>query len=262
MHIAQELHTDYIDTLTFLNVLNKKKEMTEVNLDFSNLTVIIPTLNEEKSLGDLLVLLEKNCPNCKVIVSDDGSKDKTKEITETFEGKLETLFLDRVNEDVHGLTVSVLDAILNCTTSYFLVMDGDLQHPPNAIPGFLKLLEEDYDLVAGNRVEIVGNWSFYRKLMSFVARLLGKLALIFRGRNRVKDVMTGLFASKTEIWQEYIKENKSKFILEGYKVLFDFLKTYRLKLKVGHVDYVFGTRHSGESKISKKVIWLYFKSLF
>ena len=236
--------------------------MTEVNLDFSKLTIIIPTLNEEKSLGNLLSLIEKICQNCKVIVSDDGSKDKTKEITETFEGEIETLFLDRKDEEVHGLTISVLDAILNCTTPYFLVMDADLQHPPDAIPGFLKLLEEDYDLVAGNRVEIVGNWSFYRKLMSFVARLLGKLALIFRRKNRVKDVMTGLFGSKAHIWKEYIEENKHKFILEGYKVLFDFLKTYPSKLKVGHVNYVFGTRHSGESKISRKVIWLYFKSLF
>ena len=236
--------------------------MTEVNLDFSNLTVIIPTLNEEKSLGELLELIEKNAPNCKVIVADDGSIDKTKEITETFEGKLETFFLDRRDEKVHGLTVSVLDAILTCSTTYFLVMDGDLQHPPKVIPGFLKLLQEEYDLVAGNRIKIVGNWSLNRKLMSFVARLLGSLALIFRRKNRVKDVMTGLFASRTQIWKGFLQKKKKKFILEGYKVLFDFLKSYPSKLKVGHVDYTFGTRHSGESKISKKVIWLYFKSLF
>jgi dolichol-phosphate mannosyltransferase len=238
------------------------KKMTETKLDFSNLTVIIPTLNEEKSLGELLSLIDENCPGCKVIVSDDGSKDKTKDITESCEGKIETLFLDRKEEEIHGLTVSVLDAILICSTPYFLVMDGDLQHPPNAIPGFLQLLQEEYELVAGNRIEIIGKWGIYRKLMSFVARLLGKLALIFRRRNRVKDVLSGLFASRTQIWKDFIEEKRHKFILEGYKVLFDFLKNYPRKLKVGHVDYVFGTRLSGESKISKKVIWLYFKSLF
>ena len=230
--------------------------------DFSKITVIIPTLNEERSLGELLSLINKIAPNCKVTITDDGSKDRTKEITETFEGTIETFFLDRKNEDIHGLTASVLDAILNCSTPYFLVMDGDLQHPPNIIPNFLILMLEGYDLVAGNRVEILGKWGISRKLMSFVARLLGSLALILRRRNRVKDVMTGLFSSKTEIWKDFIFEKKGMFVLEGYKVLFDFLKNYKTKLKVGHVDYTFGTRHSGESKISRRVIWLYFKSLF
>ena len=83
-----------------------------------------------------------------------------------------------------------------------------------------------------------------------------------RRRNTVKDIMTGLYGSKTELWKEVISENRERFTLEGYKVLFDFLKIHPEKLKIGYVDYVFGTRRTGESKITKKVIWLYFKSLF
>jgi len=98
--------------------------------------------------------------------------------------------------------------------------------------------------------------------MSYTAIFLGRLALAIRRRNTVRDIMTGLYGSKTNLWKEVLSEDREKFTLEGYKVLFDFLKIYPQKLKIGYVDYVFGTRRTGESKITKKVIWLYFKSLF
>ncbi|MHA1199613.1 MAG: glycosyltransferase [Candidatus Heimdallarchaeaceae archaeon] len=236
--------------------------MTATAQDFSNLTIIIPTLNEEKSIGQLLELLEEISPKINVIVSDDGSKDKTKEIVESHQGNVNTFFLDRKNENIHGLTVSVMDAICECKTPYFMVMDGDLQHPPEVVPDFHKMLNQGFNLVAGNRIEVAGKWGLYRKLMSYTAVLLGRLALAIRRRNKVKDIMTGLYGSEVNLWKDIINENREKFTLEGYKVLFDFLKIYPQKLKIGYVDYVFGTRSSGESKITKKVIWLYFKSLF
>ena len=98
--------------------------------------------------------------------------------------------------------------------------------------------------------------------MSIIASLAGKISLFIRRRNRVKDIMSGFFASKTELWKKIIADKEDEFTLEGYKVLFDFLKIYPFKLKINHVDYVFGIRDYGESKISGKVIWLYFKSLF
>ncbi|MCE7741771.1 MAG: glycosyltransferase [Candidatus Heimdallarchaeota archaeon] len=236
--------------------------MTAIAQDYSDLTIIIPTLNEEKSIGQLLGLLEEISPKVNVIVSDDGSKDKTKEIVESHQGSVNTFFLDRKNEAIHGLTASVIDAICKCQTPYFMVMDGDLQHPPEVVPDFHEMLNQGFNLVAGNRVEVAGKWGLYRKLMSYTAVLLGRLALAIRRKNKVKDIMTGLYGSEASLWKDVIKENREKFTLEGYKVLFDFLKIYPQKLKVGYVDYVFGTRNTGESKITKKVIWLYFKSLF
>ena len=236
--------------------------MESDSIDFSDFTIIIPTLNEEKSIGELLKLLEDIAPQVNVIVSDDGSKDRTKEIVETHKGSINAHFLDRKNEEIHGLTISVIEAIMHCQTSYFMVMDGDLQHPPEVVPDILNMLNQDFDIVAGNRVEVIGKWGIFRKLMSYTAILLGRLALAIRRRNTVKDIMTGLYGSKSELWKEVISKDKDKFTLEGYKVLFDFLKIYSNKLNIGYVDYVFGTRQTGESKISKKVIWLYFKSLF
>ena len=236
--------------------------MSSETIDYSDITIIIPTLNEEKTIGKLISQIEEYAPGSSIIVSDDGSKDKTKEIVEKYSGKVEVIFLDRKKSEIHGLTISVLDAIMNCSTPLFLVMDGDLQHPPSSIPEFHRLLKQNYEIVTGKRIKVIGKWPIHRKLMSYIARILGIFALVIRRRNIIKDIMTGLFASKTEIWTPLIKEKKNKFTLEGYKVLFDFLKICKIKLKKSHVEYVFGTRDYGESKISKRVIWLYFKSLF
>ncbi|MBY9001067.1 MAG: glycosyltransferase [Candidatus Heimdallarchaeota archaeon] len=236
--------------------------MNQTSGNYSDLTIIIPTLNEEKTISLLLSKIEVSIPYCNVIVSDDGSNDNTKKLVEGFEGKNSICFLDRKHERIHGLTISVLDAIMECSTSFFLVMDGDLQHPTESIPQFYEELKQGYDLVAGNRVQVIGKWPLHRKFMSYVARFLGNLSLFIRRKNSVKDIMTGLFASRSDIWKHTIEKKKTDFIQEGYKVLFDFLKLYKEKLKVSHVNYVFGTRNFGESKINNKVIWMFFKSLF
>ncbi|MHA1668380.1 MAG: glycosyltransferase [Candidatus Heimdallarchaeaceae archaeon] len=235
--------------------------MSNDEYDFSNLTIIIPTLNEEKTIGLLLEKIAVSAPFSKVIITDDGSKDNTKQVVKQFSGNLEITFLDRKDEKIHGLTISVLNAIQICKTEFFLVMDGDLQHPPGKIKEFLLKLQEGDDLVCGKREKVIGEWSLFRKLMSFTATALGRLILFLRRKNRVKDIMSGFFASKKEIWIKHLEENFMRFELEGYKVLFDFLRTYPFNLKISEIDYVFGTRNLGVSKISSKIIWKYFKSL-
>jgi dolichol-phosphate mannosyltransferase len=226
------------------------------------LTIIIPTLNEQDSILILLQKLNNEVPNAKVIISDDGSIDKTKQLVESFEGEILVHFLDRKKKKIHGLTISVLDAIKICETPLFLVMDGDLQHPPDKIVDFYNTLKENYDLVGGRRRKVLGKWPIHRRMMSFIASYAGKISLFIRRRNRTKDIMSGFFASKTDVWMELLKNKEAEFTLEGYKVLFDFLRIYPSKLKINHVDYIFGIRGYGESKISNKIIWLYFKSLF
>ncbi|MHA1116537.1 MAG: glycosyltransferase [Candidatus Heimdallarchaeaceae archaeon] len=229
---------------------------------FSNLTVIVPTLNEEKAIQILLEELEKYVPEAKAIVTDDGSFDNTKQNVISFEGNLNVKFLDRSKKPVHGLTASVLDAILQTETPYFLVMDADLQHPPKKLPEFYEELNKGFDLVVGKRRKVKEKWSFHRKLISYSATILGKIVLSLRNKNKCQDIMSGFFASKTEIWKDLIQKKEQKFTLEGYKVLFDFLKAFPKKIRIQEVEYDFGHRDYGSSKINKRIIWLYFKSLF
>ena len=50
------------------------------------ISVIIPTLNEEASLGRSIESVRAECPSIEVIVADGGSRDRTIEVAEGFPG--------------------------------------------------------------------------------------------------------------------------------------------------------------------------------
>ena len=53
--------------------------------DYSDITIIIPIFNEGSNISELLKLIEKSYKNINIIVSDDGSGDRTQEIIQKSE---------------------------------------------------------------------------------------------------------------------------------------------------------------------------------
>ncbi|MFH1440123.1 MAG: glycosyltransferase [Candidatus Woesearchaeota archaeon] len=257
-------------------------------MNYDDTTMIIPTFNEEKNIGHLIDLLLKILPNVHIIVSDDGSKDRTQEIVCERPGK-NIILLDRKRKPVHGLTISVMDAILKCRTKFFVVIDADFQHPPDKIKEIVGKLRDRYedktaddniihlentdimpdnkekvlgaDIVIGNRIKVKGDWGIDRVIISKTAYILGALRLAAKGFPKY-DLVSGFFGGKTYIVKEIILKHFYKFEFKGYKVLFDILKYLPNNARVDKVDYEFGIRKAGESKLSKKVVFYYFRSLF
>ena len=225
--------------------------------DYRDLTIIVPTLNESENLPLLLDALSE-FPGVNVIISDDGSTDGTQDIVRERESESITL-LDRSKEDTHGLTISVIDAIFATTTPFFIVMDGDFQHPPETIPDITEALREGSDLVVAIRTDVPG-WKFHRKLMSKVAAIMGKIALFLRRHPSISDLLTGFFGGKTEFVQGVISDNRSSFQDQGYKILFDILKQLPRDFPITEVGYVFDVRKLGTSKIGIKHIIRYILS--
>ena len=65
-------------------------------------------------------------------------------------------------------------------------------------------------------------------------------------------------------FQDYVPDGsvKNRFMLKGYKVLFDFLKVAPRELQVEEVYYKFATRRADVSKINFKVYLEFLKSCF
>ena len=231
-------------------------------MNYSNTTIIIPTLNEERNITKMIDTLVKLYKDVTIIVADDGSKDKTQDIVlEKNKKNKNIVLLDRTNKIVKGLTASVYEAILQTKTKFFVVIDGDLQHPPEKIKEIVKSLEKGNKIVIGEREKVLVKWPWHRKLISKGAIFLGKIRLIGKGI-LTKDVMSGFFGGNTKFVKIIIKDKENKFEMSGYKILFDILKLLPKKTEIGSVKYIFGLRSEGESKIGKKHIVLYFKSLF
>ncbi|MBI5225000.1 glycosyltransferase [Candidatus Micrarchaeota archaeon] len=230
-------------------------------MDYSDTTVVIPTLNEEKNIKSLIPLLLKY-KKINIIVVDDGSMDATLQILRNFSSKNRQVdFIDRKEERIHGLTISVLDGLQKTKTKYAIVMDGDLQHPPEKVGQMVQKLKAGSDLVIGVRTSVFDDWPIHRRLMSIGASSIGFLRLLISGKT-CNDVLSGFFGINVNLAKKLIGKNSGKFEMEGYKVLFDFLKLLPKNSKLSEVPYRFGERSGGSSKINSRHVKIFFKSVF
>lgn len=250
---------------------NKGKEKKEFlfdvfpmneNLPTDKTTIIIPTLNEQENISNMISHLLSIHPLLSIVVADDGSIDGTSEIVKEWNLKNQkVIFLDRKGELIKGLTISLVDALNIIKTKYFFVIDCDFQHPPEKITEGIKLLSEGNQLVIGCRSSVEG-WGISRKIISWGATTLGKFSLLLRRRPRPKDIVSGFFGGEVDFVREIIEKHPKTISPKGYKLLFDLLKVIPRKTPIGEFSYVFNVRELGESKISTKHILVYFRSLF
>jgi dolichol-phosphate mannosyltransferase len=137
-------------------------------------------------------------------------------------------------------------------------MDGDLQHPPEKVRDIMAQLVNGAQLVVGVRVKDLSCKSFVRKAISLLGQTLGRIRLYFRGL-KCRDVLSGFFGVETELLKKVIKT--AKFEMEGYKMLFDLLKAVPIDIRMKEVPYIFDKRREGHSKLSKRHMILYLKSV-
>ena len=228
--------------------------------DYSDFTVIIPTLNEGENLPELLESIYSSYAGVSVIIADDGSMDDTSKTAGKF-ARLKGpkfLFLDRSNNPVKGLSASIIEGIALCKTEFFIVMDGDLQHPVSTIGQLASALKsQDCDVVVASRAS-VKDWQAQRQLLSLGAATLGKISLAMRGKQSKCDILSGFFAMKT---QAFASVSNLRINPHGYKILFDIIKQLPNGAKICSVPYDFGLRAKGQSKIGPKHIAAFLVSL-
>lgn len=218
--------------------------------DFSDLTVIIPTRNEADNISGILSSLRRQYKNISIIVSDDGSTDGTREIVENA-SKVDrrVMLLDRRKKSIKGLTISVLDAALITNTKKIIVMDADMQHPPELVGKIARNLDS-CDLCIGVRTN-VKKWGWYRRLLSKGISYFAFVVFKFRGKITCSDMMSGFFGIRGALFKKVIRKNEKGFVDKGYKVLLDTMRMLdRRSTRVAEMPYsTFRDRRSGKSKL-------------
>jgi dolichol-phosphate mannosyltransferase len=144
----------------------------------THISVVIPVLNEEKLIAELVNRVTKNVEviesEYEVIIIDDGSSDQTWESIQQHCNK---------NPRVKGIKLSknfghhyAITAGLDYSQGeWVIVMDGDLQDRPEVIPDLYKKAKEGFDVVfvsRSNRPETF----FYKSLQKFFYFLLRTLS--------------------------------------------------------------------------------------
>ncbi len=211
-------------------------------------SVVVPTRNEAANVEPLLRRLDSALADLpsEVIFVDDSDDDTPATIK-----RLRSSVRMRVRVHhrpapyrVGGLGGAVTEGIRLCRADYAVILDGDLQHPPEAVPKLLAAVSEgDVDVVIGSRYvdggSATGLATGVRRLVSSGANLLSRLVFPLRLRG-VTDVMSGFFLVRIAAL------DLDRLRPDGYKILLELLvRTGRLR--VVEVGYVFGERYAGSS---------------
>ncbi|MFO0841248.1 MAG: glycosyltransferase family 2 protein [Gemmataceae bacterium] len=143
------------------------------------LSVVIPLLNEEEVLEQTYAELKRHLGALQdayeIVFIDDGSTDRSRAI-------LAAKSLDDPTVRVVGLSrnfgheMATTAGLRHARGQAVIVMDADLQDPPELIPEFLRRWREGYQVVYGVRSKREQE-TWLKKLTSFLFyRLMGKIA--------------------------------------------------------------------------------------
>ncbi len=214
-------------------------------------SIIVPTYNERENLNELFERVSKSLEgyDYEIVIVDDDSPDRTWERAEEFSERYPVKVIRRTREK--GLSSAVIRGFKEASGDVLVVMDADLQHPPEKIPELLKAIEEGADIAIGSRYVKGGgvkNWYWYRRLISKGAILVGRVAL--PKIRDVKDPVSGFFAIRRSVIED-VNLNPV-----GFKILMEILIKGKYE-RVVEVPFIFGLRKAGESKLSGKTVFNY-----
>ncbi len=115
----------------------------------SNVLIIIPAYNEEKSIGKVVKEAQQSVPGGGIVVIDDGSTDATAQIAREAGA---VVLSHNVNLGYGAALQTGYKYALKKNYDYFVQLDADGQHPPRYINDLLSVLgKEPIDIVIGSR---------------------------------------------------------------------------------------------------------------
>ena len=113
-------------------------------------SIIIPVYNEEGNIRVMSITLDTLFQNSgyesEVIFVDDGSTDNTVEMIRQMASTYKNIFYICFSRNF-GKDNAVSAGLQKARGEVVITMDGDLQHPPDMIPGMLELWEHGNEVV-------------------------------------------------------------------------------------------------------------------
>ena len=138
-------------------------------------SVVVPMYNEEEVIPvtyqRLTDVMEKANVNYEIIFVNDGSRDKTAELlNEICDNDKRVKLLDFSRNFGHQIAITAgMD--YSCGQC-IVVIDGDLQDPPELIPAMIEKWKDGYDVVYGKRISRQGESIFKKLTAAIYYRLL------------------------------------------------------------------------------------------
>ena len=134
-------------------------------------SALIPAYNEEECLYELYkrvtnVLSKLEKYDYEILIINDGSKDKTLEILQELNAKDNHVQYINLARN-YGKEIAMAAGFDYAKGDFVVILDADLQDPPELIPDMLAYCEAGYDDVYGRRKSRNGETWFKKQHQNF-----------------------------------------------------------------------------------------------
>ena len=220
------------------------------------LSVVIPTRHEADTIGAFIERLLRAVDGIpiEIVMVDDSDRDNTVQVLlalrEKLDGRLVVLHRSIGSVPERTLGTAVVTGIRAARGTYVCVMDGDGQHPPEAIRAFLETVRRTRaEYVGGSRYMPSGSAEgldgLSRQAISRGLALLTRLAFLGTPIRGLTDPLSGFF-----FFQRSLVERVDLRPI-GWKISLEVLVRGRAR-HIAEVPYTFAKREGGDSKASLK----------
>lgn len=161
-----------------------------------DVSIIVPALDEEDTIGEVVERLLAVPLKTQVIVVDDGSRDKTPEVLKSFGDQIVVL----TNSTRGGKGSAIRQALPHATGIATIIQDADLEYLPEEIPEVVQhILEGKESVVYGTRFShgMPSGMALPNKLVNFL--LAWSVRILFW--RRITDEATCYKAFRTDLLQ-------------------------------------------------------------
>lgn len=202
------------------------------------ITIIIPTINEEKAIGKVLKeiplkTLEKNKYSTEILIIDGGSTDNTKFIAEQQGAKV-------ITENRKGYGRAYKTGFKHATGDIIVTADGDYTYSMSIIPSLIEKLEkENLDFITTNRFRYMDKKSMTtmhnigNRILTLTTQLLFHI--------KIKDSQSGMWIFRKNILKQLnLKSDSMSFSeeikIEAYKKGFKCTEIpIRYRMRIGNI---------------------------
>ena len=213
-----------------------------------SVVITIPAFNEESSLAmlvkDIHEVMKSSRYSYKILVLDDGSTDRTKEVASKLGA---VVFSNPVRLGLAETFKTEMKKALELNPDIIIHIDADYQYSPKDIPRLIKPIEDgEADLVLGNRfqggidsmplMKRLGNKAFSKVISDITRFRVGDCQTGFRAMNK-KAASLPIISNHTYTQEQIIRAVRSGLKIKEIPTHFYSRKSGKSKLLKGPFEY-------------------------
>ena len=204
-----------------------------------DISIVIPVFNEEENLAELFKrlasVLSATRKTFEVIFVNDGSKDRSEQVlSQLYQGNQQIIRVINFTRNF-GHQMALTAGLNYAKGKAVVIIDSDLQDPPEVIAEFIKKWQEGYEIVYGFRTKREGETFFKKWTAGIFYKLIRRITKIDIPENvgdfYLLDAKVVNFLNKIEERHRFLR---GLVAWSGFKSV--------------KVNYVRKARHAGKTK--------------